>query len=372
MTALLNQPVGRTCRETQSSAAGGPQLDADHSPRDTHRRSVGVGSDQPAAARRVPLPTEAALLLVDPFLAILAESVDDLEGLRKATANRLRHLTGEGVDKDGEIRGLGMQADDPGVVEQQLLLDGIAHLEADAIKSLEKAMRRHPLGPWAKQQKGLGDKQMARLLASVGDPYWNFLHGRPRTVSELWAYCGLHTLPAGQLTPETHRAPAGGVSSPGGGNTDHHGRDTQGFAVRVAPARARGQKSNWNEIARMRVWLVAQSCIKQPIGSPYRDVYVAGRVKYADALHPVECRRCGPKGKPAPAGSPLSDGHKHARATRLIMKAVLKDLWVEARRIHTDNPPASSGTIPTRCPPVGQDNPTASDDSFPMVEAPSG
>lgn len=31
--------------------------------------------------------------------------------------------------------------------------------------------------------------------------------------------------------------------------------------------------------------------------------------------------------------SPLSDGHKHARALRLVAKAVLRDLWIEARRV---------------------------------------
>lgn len=37
--------------------------------------------------------------------------------------------------------------------------------------------------------------------------------------------------------------------------------------------------------------------------------------------------------------SPLSDGHKHARALRAVAKAVLRDLWREARRL--TNPPAA-------------------------------
>lgn len=82
----------------------------------------------------------------------------------------------------------------------------------------------------------------------------------------------------------------------------------------------------------MRAHLVAKSIVKA--GGPYREVYDRGRVKYADAVHQVECRRCAPKGHPAPVGSPLSEGHKYARAVRLIAKAVLKDLWREARRLH--------------------------------------
>ena len=68
--------------------------------------------------------------------------------------------------------------------------------------------------------------------------------------------------------------------------------------------------------------------------SPYRAVYDDGRAKYAESVHDVACRQCGSKGKPAPVGSELRDGHKHARAMRLVMKAILRDLWIEARAIH--------------------------------------
>lgn len=61
-----------------------------------------------------------------------------------------------------------------------------------------------------------------------------------------------------------------------------------------------------------------------------------GREKYADAKHPADCVRCGPKGKPALAGSDLSDGHKHARAIRLTAKEILKDLWIESRDIYQE------------------------------------
>jgi hypothetical protein len=95
----------------------------------------------------------------------------------------------------------------------------------------------------------------------------------------------------------------------------------------------KGQKANWNPDARMRAHLVAESCIKQMTGT-YRPVYEAGRVKYVDALHPATCHRCGPKGKPAQPGTPLSDGHKHARALRLVAKAILKDMYLEAKTWH--------------------------------------
>jgi hypothetical protein len=101
----------------------------------------------------------------------------------------------------------------------------------------------------------------------------------------------------------------------------------------------------------MRVYLIAEACIKfdgkpdkndrpRPL-SPYRAVYDTGRAKYAGAVHPAPCRRCGPSGSPAAAGTPLSPGHQHARALRLVMKAILRDLWAEARLLHGESQEAS-------------------------------
>jgi hypothetical protein len=172
-------------------------------------------------------------------------------------------------------------------------------------------MRRHPLWAWAKPINGVGEKQLARLLASIGDPYWNDLHERPRKLTELRAYCGYHVLhPGGQ---------------------DHIGHHVS-FAAGVAPKRQRGQQANWNKNARMRTWLIATSCIKKQ--GIYRTVYEQSRAKYAEAVHAVECVRCGPKGKPALPGSPLSLGHQHARGLRAVAKALLDDLWRESKRLH--------------------------------------
>lgn len=226
--------------------------------------------------------------LATPTLAMAAEVVDDLEKVRIANENRLRSLT------DPEIYGLTLHH--PDVMQLAALVEQLKATEAQAVKNLEKVMKAHPLGKWVKESTGVGFKQCARLLASVGDPYWNDLHERPRTVSELWAFCGMHVV--------------------------------NGAAVH----RSRGVQSNWSPDARMRVWLIAQSCIKTK--GKYRDVYDGGRVKYEGAVHVSECKRCGPKGKPALPGSELSAGHQHARATRLICKEVLKDLWLEAKRIH--------------------------------------
>jgi hypothetical protein len=240
------------------------------------------------------------------MLNLMALSVDDLEGVRIASENRFRALTRDEADSDGEIRGFGLTEDVPEVKQQRAVVDGLIALEHQAVLNLNRQVRKHPLWTrYAREQKGIGEKQFARLLAVIGDPYWNDLHGRPRTVSELWAYTGLHVIHAG------------GEDAPG-----------------VAPKRTKGQKSNWNEEARKRVWVITGSVLKAQ--GPLSEVYYAARKKYEDSTHAVNCVRCGPAGKPALPGSPLSLAHQHARALRIVGKTILRDLWVTARDIHVE------------------------------------
>lgn len=250
-----------------------------------------ITSDRPASD--VPSPIQPAL--ADPMLALLADVLDDLERTRIANENRLRQLTRSEADSDGLDRGFGLTDDHPAVASAAALVDGLAAMEHQATLALQRAVRLHPLGAWIKSTPGVGEKQGARLLAAIGDPYWNTLHDRPRLVSELWSYCG--------------------------------------YGDAAKQVRRRGHKSNWSPTAKMRAHLVAVSCMKN-LSGPYRLVYEAGREKYADSIHRADCVRCGPSGKPAPAGTPLSAGHQHACALRLVSKAILRDLWATARDIH--------------------------------------
>lgn len=230
-------------------------------------------------------------------LICLAENLSDVEAARIATANRLRSLQDQG---DSEVTTLAA------------LVAGLDAVEHQAELALRKAMRRHPLGPWVARSKGVGEKQAARLIAAIGNPYWNSAADRPRRgPAELWAYCGFHVLPACHTLPVTHLVGAGGQPLH---PSDQLRRDPHGPSVAgVAPRRRKGAKSNWNNTARMRARLVAESCIKQMTGT-YRPVYDVGRAKYLDASVP--------------------DAQKHARALRLVAKAVLRDMWVEARDWH--------------------------------------
>lgn len=271
----------------------------------TETHLVRDGSDQTSttghAACEAQTPFARGGWLRDPVLGILADVLDDYENVRIANENRVRQLTRTEEDSDGVERGFGLTLDHPNVARLQASVVALADAEADAVKNLQKAMKSHPLGPWVKSQAGVGEKQAARLIAAIGDPYWNDLHQRPRTVSELWAYCGYAV------------------------NNGH------------VQARRRGEQANWSADAKMRVFLIAASCIKQPAAkSKYRRIYDDARAKYADAEHPHECKRCGPAGKPAPGGSPLSAGHQHARAMRLMSKEILKDLWIESKRLYEE------------------------------------
>lgn len=228
-------------------------------------------------------------VLYDPSLAITAELLEDIERVRIGNGHRIRILTTTEPDSDGETRGFGLPDDHPGVTLQRDLDDALAKVEHQVVLALNRQMRHHPLGPWQKQQKGVGEKQLARLLAVIGDPYWNSAAERPRTVSELWAYCGL---------------------VPG-------------------QKRRKGQKSNWSTRAKTRAWLIAASAIKQD--GWLREVYDKRRHFTAERAHDADCPPCHAK-----AGDPWRPGHQHADAMRLMSKELLRELWRESKRLHEE------------------------------------
>jgi hypothetical protein len=259
-------------------------------------------------------------------LAAAADSLDDIERLRIGSENRLRQFTrgADEVDADGKRRGFGWDLRSPAVIALAALVAGMkcdsevvrqalgderppkrkgCCLEHDAERNLTRSLRAHPLGPWVKMQKGIGEKQGGRLVAVIGDPYvrpalllpdgmWD--PARPRTPSELWAY----------------------------------------FGLKPGQKRKRGERANWSAAGKMRAWNVAVSMLKAGNREPYdkRKAHTEGQ------LHEGECVRCGPSGKPAQPGSPWNDGHRHQDAVRIMSKEVLKHMWREARRIHLETP----------------------------------
>lgn len=240
------------------------------------------------------------------LLSILAANLGDWERLRIAVENRIRSL------KQRLDNPLALQYH-PAYEELVEELASIKDNENEATKVLEKAVRDTIYGPWIKETHGLGYKSMARLLGEIGDPGWNAYEDRPRRgPAELWAYMGMHV------------------------------EDGE------APRRQRGVRSNWSHWGRVRLWVVSKSAVDSggsvegPDGKyhdiGYRKVYSDTRLKYENAVHTQSCVRCGPAGHPAPAGSPLNDGHKYGRALRAVGKAILVDMY----RIANDQDPKYS------------------------------
>lgn len=351
------QLAGRRERTDTHPCVAASDLPTDrHSRRDTQRGdAVGSEAGQDPAVRGATPPVGPSLL--DPALALAADVLDDLERVRTANANRLRILTTTEADSDGEMRGFGLDESHPDVARLAAIVGMLGQIEKDAVKNLERHMRRHPLHPWAKSMRGVGDKQIARLLAAIGDPYirpeieredGTIIPAGPRTVSALWAYCGLHVLPASsptradahtsgaagqdQLPADHHRADTprryvGGL----GGDPGQEGRDTRTSTAGVAPKRARGQKANWSTRAKTKAYLIATSCLKQLVKpcadgahvddcscSPYRLVY-ENRRRHTAGTRPD-----------------WTDGHSHNDALRVVSKAILRDLWREAKRLHEE------------------------------------
>jgi hypothetical protein len=285
---------------------------------DAQRQHVGDAPTPPASAINDATPDAPAPVLVDHHLAILANRVNDLENFRKASANQLGALTRVGADKDGETRGYELPAGHPAVVQSQAIVDAIQKIEDQTVKQLEKKLKSSPLGPWVLSQKGIGFKTVARLLAATGDPYWNGLHDRPRTVSELWAYCG----------------------------------------YKPGQRKQKGEQVNWSSDAKMRAFncidpvkqQLRKPCVSlrdddgNHVGaehlagcqcSPYRVIYDEAKAKYAGTAHSSECHRCTGKGQPpADIGSPRKAAHVDQMAIRYATKILLRDLWREAKRLH--------------------------------------
>lgn len=353
-----------------AAAPGGTELADRHATFDTQgANAVGDQPDVPGPTAKIDA-TPAAQSLLDPALCLAADILDDLEKVRTANENRLRQLTRGGVDderirsgkvasvadlppdKDGELRGFSLDERHRDVARLAAMVEALKRIEHDATLQLQRQLRRHPLHGWVKAQRGVGEKQAARLLAAIGDPYVNSAKGEPRTVSALWAYAGLHVLPASQYRRDVQGETAGRAQLPadrtwtdthpfgvggGGGDPGRSTCDTQSNTAGVAPKRQRGQRTNWSTTAKTRAYLIATSCLKQLV----KPCQAAGSEGQWRAVHHAGCV-CSPyrvvydrrRAHTATTHPDWSDGHSHQDALRVASKAILRDLWREAKEIH--------------------------------------
>jgi hypothetical protein len=246
----------------------------------------------PVTDHRLPDPH---LTCVPPeaLLRLASDTFDQYEALKLTLTSQYRALTSDYTEGDkGGSFGKGIPEDHPAAVSLAVHITAVEELEHQAELELKRAWRKHPVAAWAKDQVGLGERQMARLLAAVGDPCWNTRDDRPRRGPyELFAYCG--------YAPDQKRR--------------------------------KGVQSNWNAAAKMRAFLVAESCVKQK-ASPYRKVYDTRRAHTAET-HPD-----------------WTPGHSHNDALRVAAKAVLKDLFFahrQAKRLTTPRVCSPAGAVPS-------------------------
>lgn len=305
------------CRiDTQPLDAGQDQISPQANMRPTPNVAAPAGIEtddggqMPVDAQSRPAPVVS--LLDDPILALAADMLDDLERVKIASQNRLRSLTCDTPDADGVLRGSAMPLAHPEVARLAALVQLVEAAEHQAVLNLQRAMRSHPLGPWVKAQRGIGEKQAARLLAKIGDPCVNATAGTYRTVSQLWAYCGLHVV--------------------AGGDPGQTG-DTQSLSAGVAARRQKGQKANWSTDAKTRAWLIVQSCMKQLDASCKTDTGIAEHVEGC-GCSPYRVVIDQRRQRTAATHPEWTPGHSLNDAMRVASKRLLRDLWREARRCH--------------------------------------
>lgn len=152
--------------------------------------------------------------------------------------------------------------------------DGLEGLESAIEKQLERLAKQHPMSPWiATEAKGMSHRTFALLFGITG-PLDRFA-----TVSKLWHYLGMHV--------------------------------DQG----EAPRKRRGEKLSYSPQGRTRCYLIGEAIVKVGGGGKYRALYDAKKAYYeAERVDWPQIRR-------------------HRAAMRYAVKAMLKDMWVEWRRV---------------------------------------
>ena len=241
-------------------------------------------------------------------IRILADTVDDVEKMRIALANRIRFLE-EDVDY---LTGP---------------LEGAEKIEGLAVKGLEKTMKEHPLFPWIQGRKGIGSKSFGRFLGTLTSAggktedgeeippsgityYYQALEDQPvekveRTVSKLWAYCG--------FDPNRKKE--------------------------------KGKKAKWNHLAKMRLYVIADAAYQKRCTTCQeqgRELREAGIKGWAPPPAGCTCTEDGyferasyDAARIAWQDRDTTDKHRHNHALRVTCKEFLKDLYNEAKTFET-------------------------------------
>ncbi len=194
-------------------------------------------------------------------------------------------------------------------------------LEADILNYIRALLKQVPIAEWILEQKGIGPTLAGVLISEIDITRCN-------TVSQLWAYAGLH------IDVET------------------------GSAKR----RKRGEKANWNSFLKTKTVKILAECFIK-CRSPWRAHYDSYKMRKVNELVPVcqlcngagkitakeeaevqgkelegadtgrtkKCSNCGGTGGPAPWGR--SNAHRDLAAKRYMAKMFLQQLWIKWRTL---------------------------------------
>jgi hypothetical protein len=297
-SAAVGDPsrTGHARYDTQVIAAGAHLLPDGHSEAATQWQTA-VGDPSPT----IRATTIGSILIDGPSLGWLelrtwAELFEDAQAAR--------------VSGDNRARATGV----PEVYAAHIA--ALARMEHECKLALRATFRRvvpEPIKQWQKDTPGIGLHFLARLLGHLGDPavatphHWEgtgdkrkLVADEPyrRTLSQLWQLCG-HGDPSRRIRKGMTAAELAAVGNP-----------TLKMVVHLN--------------AKATMMCIGSDRSRR---SPFRDVYDARRLVTADRVHAAPCVRCGPKGHPAPEGSPWSLAHQNADALRVVGKEILRDLW---------------------------------------------
>ena len=278
------------------------------------------------------LTAEEALDIKRQLVKLYTTSMYDIQELRKAVENRIG-----GFERRGGEAHKAMAAE-----MRALIANSLNRLEMEMERRVAKAVEDMPIMAWLRKVNGIGPRYSGSLAAIVIDI------ARFRTISALWAYCGMHVIPVcsecGKIayfgserirfnmkqatrrwriyttSKKYEEAVKKGTAkdeedfkSEWMEKTDLKlCQHTEGeFLIEnVAPQRKyfAGLLLDHNPFAKSTAWKIAGQFVRQ--GKFYRDIYALQKARYEER----------DKGK-------ISDGQLDLRARRAMIKLFLSHLW---------------------------------------------
>lgn len=162
--------------------------------------------------------------------------------------------------------------------------DELHEVENHILKDIQSELKAYPIWTdYLKKVKGCGPTMAGVIISEIDDIL------RFGTVSKLWAYCG--------------------------------------YAVKDGQAqrRKRGEKANWNSFFKSKLYIVAQGFLRAN-NPKYRKLYDDYKHRIQSRKCPLDAKRHGGKAKIDKYG--CTDGHRHAMATRYMIKMFLMELYL--------------------------------------------